>query len=323
MWLEQLPVIAWELWSSFTTKQFIEYTVILVGGAYTIYLRWRFSQRNLGKRVFEFIQQEDKRLNRARLPIIARVRRPEAERFAYEPIYSNPELAEALRQIGLGSPKKAQRLLERASKKVKERLEVTENNLKVQMEQLATAHLALGSIAASRSEHALALSEFQKAEKLYRDDPEFLEHVGLQLVKVGNAGEALRYFERMREKAKEIGDQRTIAWSYRHEAYAYWNLPKRGTLRARRALRKALDEFPNSAPPFEIATTWELLGKLQRERGFHQAAIKSYTHALVIYSGQQRHEEGRKALMRVESIIQDINKELANGADNNSEDEDV
>ena len=170
--------------------------MIALGFGWGIFQQWRYAQRNLFERLQSFIAKEDKRLKGAREPIVSQIRRPEPKRFGYEPIYTNPSLAKALQALGWKNEKKAEHYLARSLERITERLELAKKNLSMQEEQFATVHLALGSIAASRSEHALALSEFQSVSALHSQNPEFIEHVGLQLVRVGNSQQALCSFRR-------------------------------------------------------------------------------------------------------------------------------
>lgn len=321
MWPMQSDGAAYEFISNLSTKDAIEYLLIVAGFGWGLFLQWRYAQHNLFERLENFIEKEDTRLDKARLPIISQIRRPEPQRFAYEPIYSNKSLSRALKEIGLQKFGRAEKRLASSVSQIKERLQLCEKNLTIQKEQLATAHLALGAIAASKSEHALALSEFQKAGKLHRSSPEFLEHIGLQLVKVGNPEEARTSFESMREIADDVGDNLAKAWSYRHEAYAHWNSPQKSAWQAQTSLNQAIQAFPDHAPPMDVASTWELHGKMRKERGQLSPAKQSFTNALVIYAGQRHQPDGEACLSRVQEQIAMINNEIAAGAQIQTDDD--
>lgn len=266
------------------------------------YKAWRYAEKRLGRRLTEFIAQEEEKLALSRHAI----RKIRGERSAVKherpKLFSNHELRKAFKHVRKRRFGSAETILQDALARTKERENIARQKTELHAKQRAMAHLLLGAIADSKNDHPTALANFQAALEIDNHDMEALEYVGLQLLKLGNTGQALAEFEKLAEIAETRGDKLLEAHAYRNCGLA---LERQSSFyKANIAYRDAITAFPQSGPPLDIAYIHELRGRVNMKLDNRPLANQSLMLALTRYSplSTGTGKEAREALEAVKRI---------------------
>jgi tetratricopeptide (TPR) repeat protein len=282
----------------------------LVPGTFAIY-KWLYYRRSrLPQRFEEMLLQEERRLKNARLVLLERIQRPESIKPFKAPIFVVPSLAKALRALNWMSWWNSKSLdvadqnLKSALSEIELRLQKWDDNRAHQREQLATALLLRGAIAAARAEkdraegmdgdarNREALSLFSKALEIDPTDIEAMEYAAHQHRMLGELDLATALYERLAEQSNRPGTDmamvRMRALRYQGELFfrKYEVDGFAATLnnRARPPLLEALNIMPQVARGELIeafARRW--LGEVEDERDTAALWVTQYNEAERIF----------------------------------------
>lgn len=283
------------------------------------YKAWRFAEKRLGKRLAEFIEQEEAELDKAREAARAiRDSKSFHKRDALK-IFTNAELQFALKTIRKGKWSKAEHLLTEALARTQERERFAQTQAHLHGRQRAAVHLLMGALADERREHHDALAHFQSALEFNPHDLEALEYVGLQNLKLGNPKQALEDFNNLIKAADAAGEHAILARAWLNHGRAQETmLPTGSFFNANIAYKNALQAMEQSnGSPLDVAYIHELRGKANIELRNLIQANNSLMHALTRYSQLEHTGNGsaREASLGVERIHKALEQlaELNNG----------
>ncbi len=276
---------------------------------------WRYAESRLGKRLSEFIEQEQTNVVLARTT----VRKFRGERSAVMPnrlkIFTNRELGRALRLVRGRRLTGAETALIDCLSRTKEREQLAREKTCLHEKQRAMAHLLLGSIEDSRGDHRAALANFQSALEIDPHDVEAMEYVGLQLLKLGDPKQAAAQFLKLADVAEKRGDKLLFAHAYRNLGLACE--AQDSDHNANIAYVKAINAFPQNGPPLDIAYIHELRGRANLRLERAGPAQQSLTSALTRYSQLEiarikDSKEAEKGVQRIHEALAELEK-LQNG----------
>lgn len=249
------------------------------------------------------------------------VRKIRGERSAVMPgkvkIFTNRELGKALRQVRGRRLVNTEATLLECLARTKERETLALEKASLHERQRAMTHLLLGAIEDSRGDHRAALAHFQSALEIDPHDSEALEYVGLQLLKLGDSGQAAAEFEKLTDIADKRGDKLLQAHAYRDWGLACEAPPNASDYNANSAYRKAVQIFPQNGPPLDIAYIHELRALAYLRMRNKQQAHQSLTSALTRYSllelaRTRDSKEAAKGVLRMHEALSELEK-LQNG----------
>ncbi|MGD9671553.1 MAG: hypothetical protein AB7U75_21310 [Hyphomicrobiaceae bacterium] len=281
------------------------------------YKAWRFAESKLGKRLSEFLEQEHANVVLARKTVRDFRDKRSAVKHARLKIFTNYELRKALRQVRGAKIGGAEAMLLDSLSRTKEREDLARQKAALHQSQRAMAHLLLGAIEDSRSDHRAALAHFQAALEIDEYDVEALEYLGLQLLKLGDSAQALDEFEKLAEIAKKRGNQLLLAHAYRNCGLAYDAPPNSSPFNANIAYKNAIEAFPSDGPPLDIGYIHELRGRVNIKLKNSGQAHRSLMSALTRYSQIEltRNRDSREAaegVRRIHAFLADLDQ-LQNG----------
>ena len=282
------------------------------------YKAWRYAENKLGRRLTEFLAQEEEKLVLARDAIKAIRGERSAVKHERPKLFSNHELRKALKHVRKRRFASAETILNDAITRTKEREDLARRKTALHEKQRAMAHLLLGAMADARNDHRAALVHFQTALQIDNHDVEALEYVGLQLLKLGDTAQALAEFEKLAEIAEGRGDALLLAHAYRNCGLAHEAQPQPGYYKANIAYRDAIYAFPQGGPPLDIAYMYELRGGVNIKLGNRGLANQSLMLALTRYSplatGRTRDsKEAAEGLQRIHAAQAQL-QSIQNGA---------
>jgi tetratricopeptide (TPR) repeat protein len=303
----ELAFQAWSFLTSVDGAKFlsaIAACVTILSGGYGLLKAYRFGERQIGNRIAEFLEKEEKRLSDTRESLRNIVQRPNPAQTSELPVFPQTALRRALQQMGWGRWK-PEASIAAAADRCEQQVTLARRQALLHEREQALAHLLLGAIADARSDHAAAFSEFEKALELDSTDVQALEYAGLQLLKLSNPIGAAQHFQRLVEIAKELGDHLLQARAYRHLALAHEQLGALPT--ANGELIAAIAAMPSNTDPLEVALTYEQHGRVRGKAGYENAT-ESLQKALVVYSGLSRTIEGQAGIERINAAIKRLNE---------------
>lgn len=299
----------------------------LVGAAISamgFYKAWRFAERRLGRRLTEFIDQEESRLVEARASARELRSSQSAARSAAPQIFTNSELKEALKQFHRGRFKKAEGHLLESLARTEAREAMAQEKVSLHGRQRATANLLLGAIADHNRDHQKALAHFQAALAFDDRDLEALEYVALQNLKLGNSVQALSQFTSLASSANSAGMKLLEARALLNCGKAHESLPTPSYFNANIAYRDALTAFPQGSPALDVAYVHELRGRANMKLRNRNQANASLMDALTRYSrlehtGGVSAKEAKEGVQRIHQALAElqaiaIGPQLGNGA---------
>lgn len=308
----QILLDAWNFLTSVDGAKFlsaIAACVTILSGGYGLLKAYRYGEGQIGKRLMEYLAQEETRLAHARETLGYLVQRPNPAQNSQNPAFSNRLLNRALRRMGWGWRWQAEKNVCAAATRSEQQAKLAVRQANLHEKERALAHLLLGAIADARSDYQTAFAEFEKALQLDEGDLEALEYAGLQLLKLGNAVGAADHFEKLETKALERGNKLLLARAYRQRALAYEHLG--GHPQANSCLLSAIGAYPPNSDTLELAHTHEQHGRVRRKAGF-AIANQSLQDALVLYSNLGKAKPGRRGVERINQALKELNEERQN-----------
>jgi tetratricopeptide (TPR) repeat protein len=272
------------------------------------YKAWRYAESRLGERLKGFLAREEEKLAVARLEVKRMRGERSAVRHARPKLFSNHELRQALRHVRTRRFTSAETLLNDALLRTKEREDLAFGQTELHKKQRAMAHLLLGAIADAKNDHQSALTHFQTAYDIDGNDVEALEYVGMQLMKMGNAAQALLEFVKLKDIAVARGDALLTAHAYRNCGLAHEALAVPSTFNANFAYKDAIEAFPANGPVMEIAYIHELRGNANIKLRYWPLANTSLMQALQRYSqvhlaGNGEKDEAAAGAKRIQEAL--------------------
>jgi tetratricopeptide (TPR) repeat protein len=283
------------------------------------YKAWKFAERRLGRRLDEFLEHEEQRLNGTR-EIVRAIRQEGSVATSTSPkLFSNSELQLALRLIGKRRMSAAKASLNDTLTQSLQRAELATRKCALHERQRAVAHLLLGALADADSDHQAALIHFQSALEIDGEDLEALEYLGFQYLRLGNAPQALSTFQELEKFAEAKGDALLKAKAAYFCGMAIEAAPNPQLQNANQAYARAIANFPQNGPQLELARIHESRGLVAMRLGFHVLANTQLMHALARYAEYERvHRRGKKPTKQTgtERVIEALHKlqDMINGA---------
>jgi tetratricopeptide (TPR) repeat protein len=253
-----------------------------------IYKAWRYAERRLGKRLDEFLESEEAKLDEARGAIRA-IREQRSVAASDRPkLFTNGELQTALKLIGKRRYSAAKSTLNDTLSRTQERAELAHRKGDLHDRQRAITHLLLGALADAAEDHQTALIHFQSALEVDSEDTEAIEYLGFQYLRLGNAQQALGAFQKLQEIAQQKSDKLLEARALFFCGTAYEAPPNPLPMNANAAYSAAITLFPRTGPQLELARIYERRGLIATQLGFHVLANSMLMHALARYAEYER-----------------------------------
>lgn len=288
---------------------------------YGAYKAWKYAEKRLGRRLDEFLNNEEEKIKEARLAIReAREGRSPAAR-SLPTIFSNDELQNALKLICKGRSDRAKDMLDEALARSQERADLALAKCELHTKQLAMIHHLLGAIADEQGETQEALYHFKRALDADPNDVDALEYAGFQFVKQGNPAQALIEFGKLEEIARLTNEPLLLAQALRNIGMAYEAPPLFSHANAVSYYRWAVEAFPKDGPPLEFAKLHECRGLANIRAENTNQATRSLIAALAGYEALVRRngdvgvaaKEGRDRVTRALRRLQQL-QNSPNGA---------
>jgi len=259
------------------------------------YKAWKYAEKRLGKRLDEFLEQEEQKLNSSRETVRAIREGHSVAASARPKLFSNGELQSALKLIGKRRFSAAKASLVDTLSQTRQRSELADRKSALHSRQRAVTHLLLGALADAESDHQTAMIHFQSALEIDEEDAEALEYIGFQYLRLGNAPQALAAFQGLEELAASKGEALLKAKAAYFCGMAIESLPNPQLLNANQAYARAIASFPQNGPQLELARIHESRGLVAARLGFHVLANAQLMHALARYAEHERiHSRGKK-----------------------------
>ncbi len=275
--------------------------ITIASGSYAIYKAYAYAESRLHYRLGDYIQREEKRLRDARKQLRLIIERPSVERRFREPIFLEPALKRAVRDLGWGSWFLGPQLgyvsyqLDTSITRLERQVKLSERNHRHTVQQLATAHMLRGAMdvadAAKAREKSQdgrlainsALNHFQSALDVDDDDCEALEYAAHMHLCLKQDGEAEARLDRLLEVTS--GEVRSLsrARGYRYMSDIETNRGFRR--RAKDAAKAALKVLPslNGADRIEEAEMQENVGDRQIALHAHVQARSHWEIARALF----------------------------------------
>jgi tetratricopeptide (TPR) repeat protein len=307
--------------------------ITLLSGAYAIYQKIYYAEFNMKTRLREFLEREESRLNDSNKHIAKALLRPSPDRDFESPIFTNKTLKPALKRFNWIKKRKPDESLEAKLTELAQQLDVSDRQKNGYKRHMAQAYLLKGAIAAARAPEAAvkggvearndhnveALEYFQKAFELSDEkDPEALEYVGHQQVRLGNYDVAFETFKRLEEMFARIGSsvEQARALKFQAQVSEFRQPPRPHPANA--ILGAALNVLPADAPDLEKGEIHEMHVRVRVKCGHLPAAKRSYERAHFWYQRFINHNSSENedvlvaqaALQRVRKAIHDIQEQF-------------
>jgi len=193
-----------------------EKLIALAGFAFGIYRWWRYREHILHKRLEEYLQESDQRLEDGQQYVLEALQRPTPRKIQKLPLFSSAALRRVIvRHNWDGSimassvEASAEAQLGAAKEWIDRRLAAAERSTVSLRKQLATVHILKGAISATSSPNQ-ALKEFRAALAVPGHEANLVakELEALQLRNEGKVDEALQRFDELERKALEVARDR-------------------------------------------------------------------------------------------------------------------
>jgi tetratricopeptide (TPR) repeat protein len=285
----------------------------LLSGSWAIYKSWWYSERNLPKRLAEFLERNDDRLRSARPLLLENIEAPNPNRSIRTPITFVGPLNLALGRIRLGKVDKAQELLNTSIERLRTQQELCKDYDKQTARQRVTAHLLRGIAIAARATMATStddrqkldresFAQFDEAANIDPQDAEALYYRGRQSMRMG---QALMASHDLRQAALLAGDGPSIVKA--RALYANAQIAKEDQAWQTALLRMAacIDACPATFKHCEeYAEMNEFRGTVQENHpnNYMEAARASYRDAAAVFSTLHS-ERAKNGLSRVNDAL--------------------
>jgi tetratricopeptide (TPR) repeat protein len=272
--------------------------ITLLGGAYGIYQKFYFAEARMHVRLKEFQEKEESRLNDSNKHVSKFVLKPSPNRDFESPIFTDKALGRVVKEMNWVKKRKIDESLEEQLAQLEEQLDLSAKQKRGYERRKAQAYLLKGAVAAARGaakndtagrndDNLEALECFQKAFKLSgKKDPEALEYIGHQQVRLGNQNAALETFQQLEKMPPTEGQDAALrqarALKFQAEVYE-WKRPQPYWAKANLALMKAVNILPDGAPHLERAEINEMHGRVREKQRAFIKATRSYNDAEIWY----------------------------------------
>jgi len=245
-------------------------------------------------RLKEYQEKEESRLNDSNKHVAKFVIRPSPYREFESPIFTDKAVDRALGEMNWVKRRNLDETLESELAQLEQQIDLSVTQKRGYERRKAQVYLLKGAVVAARGarkdgaaarhdDNVHALEYFQKAFRLSnKKDPDALEYIGHQQVRLGNQDAALESFEQLERMQPTEGPEATLrkarALKFKAEVYE-WKRPQPSLVNARRALIAALKILPESAPHLERAEIHEMQGRVREKQKAFNKATRSYTDA--------------------------------------------
>jgi tetratricopeptide (TPR) repeat protein len=270
------------------------YLITLMSGAYAIYQKFYFAEFNMHTRLDQFQQRFNTRLKDSNKHILKALLRPGPVREFESPIFTDETLDPVLRNMKWGNRPGADTSLADELRNLEKQLRLWDGQKKEYELRKAQVCLLKGAIAAARAAktsgddarkaNVEALEHFQEAFNLSdKKDPEALEYVGHQLVRLGDYNAALGSFQDLAKMEPTEGSSLLRARALKFQAEVHECRPQPNLKGATSALIEAVRVLPTDAPQIEKAEIHEMHGRIREKAEAFDRATQSYTAAELWY----------------------------------------
>ena len=296
-------VAAWYRSKVAGSAKLVEPIITIASGVYAITKALMYAERNLHRRLSDFLGREETRLNDARRQLRLKLERPGPARPFESPVFSSEPLHQSVRELGWGSyflPPQlgfAEFQLGSAIDKLERQVNLSEGHHQHLQRELATALLLKGAMFAAQgatARHAnaddrfyvnSALHCFEGALVINRDDVEALEYASHMLVILDREQEAGIHLEKI--LALTSGNAKSLprARALRYKATIAKNRKPPNNVIARNHLKDALKVLPNLQGDdwIEEAELHEQLGDVQKTLNARKKARAHWDIAKAVY----------------------------------------
>ncbi len=296
----------------------------IAAGSYAIYQKYHFAERNMPKRIEEFLAREDKRLTDSRSAVFSAAATPGPALEFAGPIFTAREIGAAAQRMGYGKFRRADGAVKKASRQVNRKTKELGDQLRTWdakriefKKRRASTKILQGALAAARAEkrrqngldvrraRLAALGHFENAFELDPGDLRALEHAGHQRVRLGEHGAAIEDFQQLAELAESVGDRyrQARALRFKGEIQEFKTPPVPGA--ANMTYSAAIDSMPMERGE-ERAELWEMRGRVQEQLNFYTAAQQSYSNAEQLYD-KAGGKFSKAGIDRVKSALHRLN----------------
>lgn len=219
--VEVSGALKWAPWIRETFVENIQAIIGVLGFSFGVWRWWYFREKVLHKRLKKYLREQDQRLTDAQSYVVDALYRPGGKRFYAEPLFAVSPLRRVLRRKNWESVLNvksietgAERLLDKALRRIESRLEAADQQLRSYRKQQASAHILKGAIASARAPNkrfvasrtqldTIALNEFRTALQVagHERDARTKLFEAKQLRKLGYVNEAEEAFRIVEEFA--------------------------------------------------------------------------------------------------------------------------
>jgi tetratricopeptide (TPR) repeat protein len=309
--MEQWSNVATTFFSGIDAPRILSVLIPIVPASYGVYIKWRNSGYRLVDRLEEFLEDQEKRLDKARSQLTALVEFPDPGDPADQPIFSSRSLSKALRRMHWGFGQAATNDLAGAAQLSADQARLSEKLKAEHLQREILANLLLGAKAASRqisdpaernAVRSEALEHFDKALAIDSNDADALEYSGMMLLELNEPMLALQRFSKLIACRKKAGGGAALARAFRLQAMAYERqVPPRNTP-AYDALTRATEELPPGCT-LDHAVTYEHLALVAKKLSFTARYPQNLRIAWNYYHSLRNSVEGKRGLDRVSAKI--------------------
>jgi tetratricopeptide (TPR) repeat protein len=248
--------------------------ITLLSGAYAIYQKLYFAERNMRTRLREFLQKVESRLKDSNAHMAKAVQRPSPDRKFESPIFTDETLNPVLKRMKWGKRPRADESLQATLDELEKQLDLWHGQKREYEQRMAQACLLKGAIAAARAankegdearkDNVEALEYFQEAFELSdKKDAAALEYIGHQQVRLGEYASALTTFQQLADIAPQ-GKSLLRARALKFQAEVYECRPSPNWGRANGVFIDAVNNaLPANAPDLEKAEIRVMQGRVR------------------------------------------------------------
>lgn len=198
----------------------------LIGGSFGIWKWFTYREKILHKRLTEYLDEQDRRLDHARSDILKALERPAPGKRFSDPIFADNRLRAVLKErrwdfstFGKAIVRSVNADLDRSLAQIENRIETAESMLRSFREQRATVHLLRGAVATAEARNGLtaraaiaadrnALIQFRTAMLVpgHEHDVEAKEYEAHQLRRLGQLDDAETAYLELENAAQNVRD---------------------------------------------------------------------------------------------------------------------
>ncbi len=298
--------------------------ITIGSGSYAIYKSYAYAESRLHYRLGDYIEREEKRLADARKQLRLIIERPNVDRRFREPIFLEPSLKRAIRNLGWGSYFLGPQLgyvsfqLDTSITRLERQVKLSEGHHRHLERQLATAHMLRGAMGVADAAKARqssmddrvqinnALHHFEAALNAHDKDCESLEYAAHMHVYLKQDRDAGRLLDRVLEvtsgEAKSLS--RARAYRYKSDIEAATEGQRK---KAKNSAKSALAVLPNlyGQDLIEEAEMQEIVGDRQIVLHAHVQARSHWQIARALFA-QIKTATAEEGIRRVDKKLADL-----------------